>query len=476
MKPVLTQTLKVSQNLVMTPQLQQSIKILQLSRQELIEKIKEEIETNPVCEEDSFSQEVEEEREDFVASGSNSEAVNDFDWESYGENASFITYNFKFSHKERLEEDIDFENMVSKDSSLEEYLIWQIRMTDLKEEDLPIAEYLIYNLNEDGYLDIEIEEVAKYFSVDKERVENVLKKINFLDPVGIGAKDLSHCLLIQMEFNNIKDELAESIIKNHLSLVQNKNIQQLARIYNVNEERILEVIELINSFEPKPARLFRTGVVQTIIPDVYVYKKGDDFVIVLNDDGIPRFRINEEYVNMLLQKSNKKEVKEYLIEKVKNAKWLLKSIEQRERTIYKVVECLIKFQRDFFEKGINHLKPLVLRDIADELGLHESTISRTTHNKYISTPHGIFELKFFFNKGISSYSGNDVISSKVVMEKIKEIINSEPPDKPYSDEKISKILKEKYNINLARRTVAKYREQMKILSSSKRKRLNNNRR
>ncbi len=479
MKQVLSQHLKISQNLVMTPQLQQSIKILQLSRMELIEKIKEEIESNPICEEESpFENEfetidIEKDSESITPpeNGNFNEALNDFDWELYQENMSFVSYNSKYAHKEKIDEDVNFENIVSKQTTLEEYLMWQIRMTDLPEEDLKIAEFLIYNINEDGYLEVSLEEVSATFNRDINDVKQILKEINFLDPVGIGALNLSHCLLIQMEFNKVKDNLAEDIIKNHLNLIQNKNINQLAKIYNVDEERILEVIEFINSLEPKPARLFRSSLAQTIIPDVYVVKKGDDFVIILNDDGIPKFRINEEYVESLLKKNSKKEVKDYLVEKVKNAKWLLKSIEQRERTIYKVVECILKFQREFFEKGINYLKPLILKDIAEELGLHESTISRTTHNKYISTPHGIFELKFFFNKGLSSSNGEESVSSKVVMERIKEIISMEPPNKPYSDEKISKILKEKYGINIARRTVAKYREQMKILSSSKRKKI-----
>ena len=474
MKPTLTQTLKVKQSLIITPQLQQSIKILQLSRQELIEKIKEEIETNPVCEEDFYPETSEEiESEESIPEDGRDKLMENFDWDAFAENSSFFSYENRYSHRERKDEDVDFENMVSKETTLEEYLLWQLRMTDISEEDLKIGEYLIYNIDEDGYLDVEVEDVAKKFNVSIEKVEEILRKINFLDPVGIGAKNLADCLLIQMEFNNIDDELARDIVKNNLNLLQNKNLKQLAKIYNVDEERINKAIEIINSLEPKPARLFSHTPAQTIIPDVYVYEKDGDFIIVLNDEGIPKFRINEEYVNKLLEKYDKKEVKEYLIEKVKNAKWLLKSIEQRERTIYKVVECIVKFQREFFEKGINYLKPLVLKDVADELGLHESTISRSTHNKYISTPHGIFELKFFFNKGLSSTSGDEFVSSKVVMEKIKEVISSEPADKPYSDEKISKILKEKYNINIARRTVAKYREQMGILSSSKRKKINN---
>ncbi len=470
MKQILTTNLKMTQNLVMTPQLQQSIKILQLSRLELIETIKEELEINPVLEDDRISTlETTENTDEFsseFSSNGNDKAVEEMDWNNYFENIAYASYNR--APAIASEETPDYERFVSKKQTLEEYLLWQFRMTKHTEQEIEIAEYIIYNLDRDGFLKVSNEEVAKEFSVPMEYVDNIIKKINFLDPVGIATKNLQEAILVQMEFFNCKNDLAKKILTENINLLENKNIKTLSKIYNVSREEILEIVKIINSFEPRPARNFRTDFVQTIIPDVYVYKKDNNYHIVLNDDGIPRFRINEEYVKMLSAKK-KEDVKKFLQEKVNNAKWLLRSIEQREKTIYKVVETLIKFQKDFFDKGPSNLKPLILKDVAEELNLHESTVSRTTNNKYISTPHGIFELKYFFSTSISSSDGNDDFSTRVVLEIIKNIIESEPENKPYSDEKISEILSEKHNIKIARRTVAKYRTQLNILPSSKRK-------
>ncbi len=472
MKQVLTTNLKISQNLVMTPQLQQSIKVLQLSRIELIDTIKEEMEINPVIEEEKYTNE---ESFDEIAEFENSssdnmnytEAVEDMDWKSYFENLAYASYN-KYPAN-YLDETPDFEKFTSKKQTLEEYLMWQFKMANNNEEELKIAEHVIYNLNKDGFLIVSEEDIAKELNIDVEKVKDVIKKINFLDPVGIAAKNFQEAVLIQMEFYNCDNEIAKDILKNNIKLLENKNIKTLAKIYNITEKEVFEIIDIIHSFEPRPARNFSSEVAQTIIPDVYVYKKGDDYTIVLNDDGIPKFRINEEYVQMLA-KEKKENIKQFLQEKVNNAKWLLRSIEQRERTIYKVVESLLKFQRDFFDKGPSYLKPLILKDVAEDLNLHESTVSRTTNNKYISTPHGIFELKYFFSTGISSSDGSDDFSTRVVMEKIRNIVENEPSHKPYSDEKISEILEKEHNIKIARRTIAKYRSQMNILPSSKRKR------
>ena len=223
-----------------------------------------------------------------------------------------------------------------------------------------------------------------------------------------------------MDFYGCDNEIARRFLKENIKLLENKNIKLLSKIYNISEEEVLETIKLINSFEPRPARNFRSDFVQTIIPDVYVYKKGDDYVIVLNDEGIPRFRINEEYIQMLT-KSGKENVKKFLQEKVNNAKWLLRSIEQRERTIYKVVDALIRFQRDFFDKGVSFLKPLVLKDVASELELHESTVSRTINNKYISTPHGIFELKYFFQQELVLQMEKTFFQAELLWKKLKKL-------------------------------------------------------
>ena len=469
MKQVLTTNLKISQNLVMTPQLQQSIKVLQLSRIELIDTIKEEMEINPVIEEEKFSKEESLENIDFDNDNSeyNSRAVEDMDWQSYFENIAYASFNkYPVNY---MDEAPDFEKFTSKKQTLEEYLLWQFKMVHNNQEDLRIAEYIIYNLNKDGFLIVTEDEIVKELDVDIENVRKVIKIINFLDPVGIGAKNFQEAVLIQMEFYNCDNEIAKDILRNNIKLLENKNIKTLAKIYNITEEDVFEIIKIIHSFEPRPARNYTSEIAQTIIPDVYVYKKGSDYTIVLNDDGIPKFRINEEYVKMLT-KEKKENIKQFLQEKVNNAKWLLRSIDQREKTIYKVVESLLKFQRDFFEKGPSYLKPLILKDVAEDLNLHESTVSRTTNNKYISTPHGIFELKYFFSTSISSSDGSDDFSTRVVMEKIKNIVENEPPHKPYSDEKISEILENEHNIKIARRTIAKYRSQINILPSSKRKR------
>ncbi len=471
MKQVLTTNLKQTQNLVMTPQLQQSIKILQLSRMELIETIKEEMEINPVLEDEKFSSE-----ESFEETGNfddnqgtgNDKAIEEMDWSSYFENIAYASFNKQPVNT--LDDTPDFERFSSKKQTLEEYLLWQFRMTEHTPEEFTVAEYIIYNLDKNGYLKLTIEEIKNEFGIEENKIKKLIKKINFLDPVGIAATSLQEAILLQMEFFGCDNEIAKDIIKNNIKFLENKNIKTLSKIYNVSDNEILEVIKVINEFEPRPARNYRVDMVQTIIPDVYVYKKGVDYVIVLNDDGIPKFRINEEYVKMLTREK-KIDVKKFLQEKVNNAKWLLRSIEQREKTIYKVVESIIKFQRDFFDKGPSFLKPLILRDVAEELELHESTVSRTTNNKYISTPHGIFELKYFFSTGISSSNGGDDLSTRVVMEKIRNLLKDEPADKPYSDEKISEILDREHGIKLARRTVAKYRAQMNILPSSKRKRI-----
>ena len=474
MKQVLSTNLKISQHLVMTPQLQQSIKILQLSRMELIDTIKEEMEINPVLEDEKYSSEESlNELSDLERlSGDNGsgtvsdKAVEEMDWNNYFENIAYASYNRQPSIPS--ENSVDYERFVSRKQTLEEYLLWQFQMTEHRKEEFEIAEYIIYNLDRDGFLKVTKEEIAEEFSTDIENVSKIIKKINFLDPVGIATTNLQEAILVQMEFYQCENELVKKILSENINLLENKNIKAIAKIYEITEEEVLEIVKIINSFEPRPARNFRTDFVQTIIPDVYVYKKDDDYHIVLNDDGIPKFRINEEYVKMMAMEK-KEDVKKFLQEKVNNAKWLLRSIDQREKTIYKVVQSLIKFQRDFFDKGHSYLKPLILKDVAEDLNLHESTVSRTTNNKYISTPHGIFELKYFFSTSIGSSDGTNDFSTRVVMEIIKNIVDSEPENKPYSDEKISDILSEKHNIKIARRTVAKYRAQLNILPSSKRK-------
>jgi len=301
-------------------------------------------------------------------------------------------------------------------------------------------------------------------------VEGVLRKIQQFDPVGVAARDLKECLLIQLEQLSQRDPLAEKIVSEHLSLLKNRNYPAIAKQLGVSLDRVNRAASLISKLDPKPGKAFGGEVIQEIIPDVYVYKVEGDYVIYQNDEGIPRLRINSLYRDILNgSRLTPEGERKYIQDKLRSALWLIRSIHQRQRTIYKVTKSIVKFQREFLEKGIQFLKPLVLRDVAEDIQMHESTISRVTHNKYVHTPQGIYELKFFFNAGITSTQGQ-TMASESVKNLVREIISQEDPRKPYSDEKLVQILQGR-NIHIARRTVSKYREMMKILSSNERRKV-----
>jgi len=288
------------------------------------------------------------------------------------------------------------------------------------------------------------------------------------DPVGVCVRDLKECLLIQARYFDLDHTLIIQIIEDHLQNLENKNYKAIARALKISLDDVVAAVNIIKGLEPKPARQFSDEEPHYIVPDIYVYKFEDDFVITLNDDGMPKLRVNALYKKAVNRDGNISDsTKEYIQDKLRSATWLIRSIHQRQKTIYRVMESIVRFQKDFFDKGIAYLKPMVLRDVAQDIGMHESTISRVTTNKYAYTPQGLYELKYFFNSSISRIHG-DAIASASVQEKIRQIIDSEDPRKPYSDSKISELLKEA-NIDIARRTVAKYREMMKVLPSSKRK-------
>ncbi len=303
-----------------------------------------------------------------------------------------------------------------------------------------------------------------------EAVEEVVKRIQMFDPVGVGARNLGECLLAQLEALGEPDPIAREIVMHHMTRLRNRNYGQIAKKLGVSLNRVMDAIRLISEMEPKPGRQYSGEEVQNIIPDVFVYKIEGEYVVVLNEDELPRLRINSTYRNMLRSGNGTPDCdRRYIQDRLRSAVWLLKSIHQRQRTIYRVTKSLVKFQREFLDKGVNYLRPLVLRDVAEDIEMHESTVSRATNNKYVHTPQGIFELKYFFNNSISSFRGED-FASESVKNLIKDIIAKENPRKPYSDEKIVHMLRG-MNINIARRTVAKYRESLKILSSNERKRL-----
>ncbi len=463
------QSLRLVQQLVMTPQLQQAIKLLQLSRMELAELINQEMMENPVLEEDrgveieapaEYSQ-----KQELGEENSGETSYDDLNWEDLTD--KFVTSEYGIRFLDQGEEPPPFETRVAKGVSLCEHLLWQLRLSDFSREEEEIAEYIIGNLDEDGYLNISIEHIAQEFGKSIEEIEQVLKKVQNFDPAGVAARDLQECLLLQLKQWKIENPLAEKIIKNYLKELELKDYRKIARKERVSIEEVKEAVRIISELEPKPGRPFGEERAQYITPDIYVFRSGDDYTIVLNEDGLPKLRISPYYLN-LLRSNAPKATKEYIREKIQSAMWLIRSIHQRQRTIYKVMESIIKFQREFFDKGIPYLKPLVLKDVARDIGMHESTVSRVTTNKWVHTPHGIFSMKFFFNSKISCLRG-EALASESVKERIRQIISREPPDKPYSDREIVKILWEEYGIEIARRTVTKYRESMGILSSSKRK-------
>lgn len=465
----LKQTLKFSQQLVMTPQLQQAIKLLQLSRLELEELVTAELTENPLLEEETETlegrekQEALEKKEEKIVEGEDS-----FDWQSYVE-----SYNVSSSPgsaiKPALDEAPIYENISSKKDTLTDHLIWQLKLSDLNEEEQNIGAYIIGNLNDDGYLTMNIDEIIEKEGWERSHIEKVLKKIQTFDPVGVASLNLQDCLLVQVEYFEIQDPLIRSIIQNHLNDLQNRNFSAIAKALKVSLENVVDAIKIIHELEPKPGRSFSTYEAHYITPDVYIYKIGDDYVIVLNEDGLPKLKISAFYKNLLKTKDASTLTKDYIQDKLRSAVWLIRSIHQRQRTIYKVTESIVKFQREFFDKGLRFLKPMVLRDVAGDIGMHESTVSRVTTNKFVHTPRGIFELKYFFNTSVSRSEGED-IAAESVKHILKEMVDQEDPKRPYSDQKLVELLKSK-NINIARRTIAKYRDMLGILPSSRRKKM-----
>jgi RNA polymerase sigma-54 factor len=470
----LKQSLSLNQQLIMTPQLQQAIKLLQLSRLELLETIYNEMETNPMLEEQPGEDSDEERRDSEEAKPTETageevtvkESIReDVDWENY-----LSEYNTGWAESPYEDRDTpSFESFTASETNLTSHLSWQLSMSDLTDAQKQIGVHVIGNLDEDGYLQTSSEEIALATAHTEEEVTEVLRAIQKLDPVGVAARDTRECLLIQVKYQNLEGTVVERILLDHMDKLENRKYDQIARGLSLPIQEVLSAISVITSLEPKPGRQFNNERTIYISPDIYVFKVADGYAIFLNEDGLPKLRINHYYRQILSNKNEAEDgAKAYIHDKLKSAAWLIKSIHQRQRTIYRVTESIVRFQRGFLERGITHLKPLVLRDVAEDIQMHESTISRVTTNKYVHTPQGVFELKFFFNSAINGADGESV-ASESVKEHIRNIIKSEKKTKPYSDQDVADILKT-MKINVARRTVAKYRETLGILPSRKRKR------
>jgi RNA polymerase sigma-54 factor len=485
--------LKLSQKLIMTPQLQQAIKLLQLSRLELVQSISQELIENPVLEE--LAQEASDETPDAEGEstsdsdasvageslpesnepvqGETAELKSDLElspqWDEYlNELGDGRDYGYTEADEKELP---SYDQTLTRLPSLSDHLLWQLRLTTSEPNVVKGGEWIIGNIDDDGYLRATLEELSHQSGIQGKDMERALELVQSFDPVGVGARNLQECLLIQVKQLDLQGTLVEKIVQNHLPDLEKRKYPNIAKVLDVTPQDVMEASQIIiHELEPKPGRPFLASDTNYVVPDVYVIKVEDRYVVQLNDEGLPRVRINPYYRKLLSRKENVDKVtKEYIEERLRSAQWLIKGMEQRSKTIYKVSESIVTFQREFLDQGISHLKPMVLKDVAEDIGMHESTISRVTTNKYMHTPQGIFPMKFFFTTGFSVGAGTEV-SSLTVKDVIQKMVKDEDPSTPLKDQQIVEALKTR-GIDIARRTVAKYREELRIPPTSVRKRI-----
>jgi RNA polymerase sigma-54 factor len=471
----LRQQLKLTQKLVMTQQLRQAIRLLQLNRLELGNALQAELEQNPALEEDFSVQEelsnsqslsaVEEVQgvapeTDFTEPLRAADIMPETNWEDYANN---FDDNFSFSHETPAADAPSQFDFISQRPGLSAYLQWQLAHSDLDSEEWDIALFIVGNLNRYGFLEVDLPEVMVETGCNQDAAEYILELIQDLDPPGIAARNVSESLFLQLERKGQENSLAAEIVLHHLDHLQTNNYAAIARVTGRKKSEIVKAIDfIISELSPYPGLPYAEESTNYIVPDIYVKKIDGQYVVRLNDDDLPHLKLSSFYQELLQSNADmQKDSRAYIKEKLKDAEWFLKSLHQRQRTIFKVMESILRFQHDFFEYGPTRLKPLILRDVAEDIGMHESTISRVTSNKYVHTPQGIYELKYFFSTSIPR-EGEDPLAAESIRERIRRLIKDEDPQKPLSDDAISKKLAEN-NVQIARRTVAKYREQMKIL-------------
>ena len=461
---------KLVQKLILTPSLQQAIKLLPMSTLELSELLNQEIVENPMLEEVpteelqpvEATQEKQEEKKP-----EKTDSWDDQDYEYFF--GDYLDDGYKARTPTEVKELPPIENTLSTAPSLGDHLAWQLSMQTDELLAREIGEAILGNLDDDGQLVATVEELAAMGPWPVEDVERTLTLVQGFDPIGVAARDLQECLLLQLRHLGMGGTPAEKIVTEHMRLLQNHQVPELARKLGMSIDELKQHIEIIRHLDPKPGSRFNQSQSQYVIPDVYVVKVEDQYVAVLNEEGLPQLRISPVYRKLLdkSQTENTAETRAYVKDKFRSALWLIKSVEQRQKTIHKVSTSIITFQRDFLDHGIEYLRPLVLRDVANDIGMHESTVSRVVTNKYMHTPQGVFELKYFFHSGISSAYG-DAVSSVTIKQRIRKIIEAEDPRKPLSDSKIVSML-QREGLDLARRTIAKYREELKIPTSNQRK-------
>jgi RNA polymerase sigma-54 factor len=452
----LKQYLKLAQQLIITPQLQQAIKLLQLNHLELKQELDKALTENPCLE-----------AEPLATDTQNIEALKSLIKSTVDNQES--GFSGRSSHSSSKDSP-SFEQFVSKPETLTDYLEWQLQHTSLETQQQAIAKLIVGNLDEQGFLTQPIDLIAQKCNTSQQEAEAVLYIIQQFDPIGVASRDLRECLLNQLWSLKVKPpvvKLAEEIIEKHFDHFFRRSVSSLERKLHLPKTEIVEACSFLSQLNPKPGAAFTESSphLESISPDVFITKRGTSYHIQINDDGLPKLKVSKKYLTILEGKSNQKDI-EYVQEKVKNALWLVKSLEQRQRSIHKVAASILKQQKDFFEKGPEYIQPMILKQVAEDVGLHESTISRITRGKYMQTPHGVFELKYFFNTQVTA--STEDIGTRNVKQKIQALIAQESLDAPITDAHISKILNNE-GIRLARRTVARYRELLGILPAKGRK-------
>ncbi len=460
-------SVRMSQRLVMTPSLQQAIKLLQMSKLELVEEVQQELLENPVLEE-SAEAPANETPESEPADADAPDPLEDFDFESYFDDVEgFIPRSSPESGSDMP----TFENTLSEPVGLSDRLIWQLDLSTSDQKIKDIGRAVIGNINDDGYLRASLDEIERMGPYERGSVEEALRLVQTFDPAGIAARDLVECLCLQLVQRGEDGTIAETIVRLHMDRLQSRKYKELAEILGIGMGELQAEIELIQSLDPRPGRKYSVDNNSTVVPDVHVVKIDDDYHIMLNEEGLPRLRISPVYRRMVargMEGHSEPDAREYVRNKLRAAFRLIKSLEERQRTIFKVATSIVKFQREFLDHGVERLKPLVLKDVAEDIGMHESTVSRVVNQKYMHTHRGVFELRFFFHSGITSTDGGDNVSSLAVKDRIKKIIADEQAARPLSDAEIVKLLRIE-GLQIARRTVAKYREELRIPSSSSRR-------
>jgi len=464
--------LRLTQRLVLTPALQQAIKLLQYSRQELVQYIRQELLENPTLEE--LQAEPIGPAPDVpppaTAAGEPDAAPSpdgdDESWTRYLE-----SYDDSFEQRGGAEEAPDYESALSNAANLADHLEQQLSVAVATDEERLIGSEIVGNIDDDGYLQTTVEEIASLIQVDVEAVARVLRIVQAFDPPGVGARDIAECLAIQLEQRGQAGGLAERLVRQHLADLEARRYKRIASVQKVTIEAVFAAARTIGELEPHPGRLFDGDTASTIVPDITITKDGDEYQVSLIEDGLPQLRINGFYRRMYRKGGLEAADREFIEKKVNSARWLIKSILQRQETILKVTRSIVKFQRDFLDRGIDQLRPLVLRTVADDIQMHESTVSRVTSNKYAQTPQGLFELKYFFNSGIGRNGGGDSLASVSVQDLLQKIVAAEDPRRPLSDLEIVRRLSQENGLIIARRTVAKYRSILRLPPANRRRRV-----